>query len=280
MPLDDPLPATRWRARLALGFERRDARSVLASRVHEGPLVVQKALYPEGDAVCHAIVVHPPAGIVGGDELVIDVRAREGASALLTTPGAAKWYRSAGSWASSRVAIDAGPAASVEWLPQETILYDGALADIGWEARVASDARLVAWDIVCLGRSGAGERFANGRCRIESRLYRDGRLEWLERGRIDPGSRLADSPAGLGARSVFGTMIAAAPAIEDEWVARARDVEAREGEGAITRLPGLLVARYRGDSSESARAYFTAIWKYLRAPLTGREAVEPRIWRT
>src|ERR1700682_3280986 len=134
MPPDDALRPARWRARLALAFERRDAKSVLVSREHDGPLVVQKALYPEGESICHAIVVHPPAGIAGGDELIVDVCAREGASALITTPGAGKWYRSAGPWARSRVAIEAGSSSTVEWLPQETIVYDGALADIAWEA--------------------------------------------------------------------------------------------------------------------------------------------------
>src|SRR2546421_5736507 len=243
MPFDNPLPAARWRARLALAFERREARSVLAARSHDGPLVVQKPLYPEGESVCHAIVVHPPAGIAGGDELLIEVEAREGSSVLLTTPGAAKWYRSAGPWARSRVSIDAKCASAVEWLPQETILYDDSLADIGWEARLAADARLIAWDVVCLGRRGSGERFEGGRCRIETRLWREGKLAWVERGRIEPGSRIAASPAGLDGCTVFGTMIVAAPAIDAAWLAACREEKARPGGSAITRLPGLIVAR-------------------------------------
>src|ERR1700687_2127551 len=107
MPLDSATPPAGWRASLVLEFERREARSVLAARRHDGPLVVQKPLYPEGDAICHAIVVHPPAGIAGGDELVIGIQAREGSSALLTTPGAGKWYRSAGPWARQSVSIEA-----------------------------------------------------------------------------------------------------------------------------------------------------------------------------
>jgi urease accessory protein len=280
MPPDDAIHAARWRASLALEFERRGARSVLASRIHDGPLVVQKALYPEGDAVCHTIVVHPPSGIAGGDELDIAVRARRGAHALLTTPGAGKWYRSAGPWARQHVAIGATGASIVEWLPQETIVYDGACADIRWEAHLASDARLIAWDIVCLGRTGSGEGFGKGRCHIETRLVRDGRLMWLERGRIEPGASLASSPAGLGGAPVLGTMIAAAPAIEDAWLAACREVAPRSGDCAVTRLPGLLVARYRGDSTEAARMYFAELWKRLRLPVAGREAIEPRIWRT
>ena len=280
MPRDLDPPVTSWRAHLALDFERRAGRTVLASRRHDGPLVVQKPLYPEGDGVCHAIVVHPPAGIAGGDELAIDVRAAEGSHVLLTVPGAGKWYRSAGPRARQAVAIEARSRAIVEWLPQETIVYDGALADIRWEARLAGDARLIAWDVYCFGRTGSGERFANGRCTLETRLWRDGKLAWLERGRIEPGAPVADSPAGLDGAPVMGTMIVAAPRIEDAWLAEARAVAPRRGEGACTRLPGLLVARYRGNSTEAAREFFGALWSRLREPVLGRAAVAPRIWRT
>lgn len=87
----EPIFDTGWRAELALEYERRGVRTVLAARRHDGPLLVQKPLYPEGDEVCHSIVVHPPAGIAGGDSLAIGVRAGNNAHALLTTPGAGKW---------------------------------------------------------------------------------------------------------------------------------------------------------------------------------------------
>ena len=281
MPLDHVAdPAIGWRASLALGFERRGARTVLATRRHDGPLVVQKALHPEGDAPCHAIVVHPPAGIAGGDHLAIEVRAGEGAAALLTTPGAGKWYRSAGPWARQQVALHAARDARIEWLPQETIVFDGARADISLEAHLEADARLIAWDIVCLGRSGAGERFDSGHCRLSTRLYRDGRLAWWERGRIEPRSRVAASHAGLARHPVFATLIIAAPAIDDAWLAAARAVPPRDGIAGITRLPGVLLARFRGDSSEAARAWCTEVWASLRMEVLGWPVSEPRIWRT
>src|SRR5258705_8841660 len=102
MQLAEPILAS-WKAELRLEFERREGRTVLAKRRHDGPLVVQKPLYPEGGAVCHAILVHPPAGIAGGDELEFSACAGEGAHALLTTPGAGKWYRSGGAWARQRL---------------------------------------------------------------------------------------------------------------------------------------------------------------------------------
>jgi len=281
MPFDDAVRATMgWRASLALGFERRGTRTVLATRSHDGPLVVQKALHPEGDAPCHAIVVHPPAGIAGGDELAIEVRAGEAAAALLTTPGASKWYRSAGPWARQRVALHGARGSALEWLPQETIVFDAARADIAFEAHLEADARLIAWDIVCLGRTGSGERFESGHCRLQTRIVRDGKLAWLERGRIEPGSLVASSPAGLGGATVFATVIVAIPCVEDAALAAARAVVSERGTVAVTRLPGLIVARYNGDSSEAARHYCAAIWRSQRAAVMGREAVEPRIWRT
>src|SRR5215831_13582578 len=103
-----------WRAELALEFERRAGRTVLAARRHDGPLVVQKPLYPEGGEVCHAIIVHPPGGIAGGDELTLDVETGQNAAALVTTPGAAKWYRSSGPWAKQHIALRAE--GRLEWL--------------------------------------------------------------------------------------------------------------------------------------------------------------------
>ena len=147
-----------WKADLSLGFRYENDRTVLAEKCFSGPLVVQKPLYPEGDDVCHAIVVHPPAGIVGGDQLSVRVRAAPQSAVLMTTPGAGKWYRSAGPWASQKLCFDVG--GSLEWLPQETIVFDGALADIACEVNLGADASYIGWEILCLGRAGSGERFS------------------------------------------------------------------------------------------------------------------------
>ncbi len=280
MPPDDLAPATGWRAHLALGFARAGERTVLARRAHEGPLVVQKALHPEGEGVCHAIVVHPPGGIAGGDRLAIEVRADEGAHALLTTPGAAKWYRSAGPTARQRVRIEARAGSRIEWLPQETIVFDGARADIAWEADVAAGAALVAWDIFCLGRTGSGERFTRGRCRIASRLVRDGRLAWIENATLEADGAACRSPVALAGAPVFGTMVLASSDVNDALLAQWRERSPEEGEGAVTRLPGMLLARYRGHRTGAARAYFASLWHAARVPCFGRPAIEPRIWRT
>jgi urease accessory protein len=268
--LAEPVVAS-WKAELALGFAAQGTRSVLAKRRHEGPLVVQKPLYPEGEGVCHAIVVHPPGGIAGGDQLSLEVACARGSHALLTTPGAGKWYRSAGPWAGQSLGFDV--AGTLEWLPRETIVFDGALATLECNVNLSADARYVGWEIVCLGRRGSGERFERGRLRISTRIEREDRVLFIDRGEIEAGGRLMHSPAGLGGRSVFGTFIATAEGSLGAARRASPDL-------ALTQLPGLLVARYLGDSGERALRAFTCLWAALRPEVCGRAAVEPRIWST
>lgn len=261
-----------------MGFSVQDQKTVLSAKSHDGPLVVQKPLYPEGNAVCHAIVVHPPGGIAGGDELTLEVKTRKGAAALLTTPGAAKWYRSAGPRARQNLSFDV--TGVLEWLPQETIVFDGALAELECEVNLGAEAAFIGWDIVCLGRTGSGERFARGRYRFSTQVRRANRPLWLERGRIDGGGRLLESPAGLNGKTVFGTLFASFLHFDKKILDSLKEHKPLDGDGAVTLLPGILLARYLGDSSEAARRYFIALWRVLRPTLLGREANEPRIWRT
>ncbi len=277
MQVAEPLVSS-WKASLALDFSFADQKTTLSRKIHDGPLVVQKPLYPEGHEVCHAIVVHPPGGIAGGDELTLKVKTEKNGSALLTTPGAAKWYRSAGPWAKQSVAFNVE--GTLEWLPQETIVFDGALAQTAYDVNLGAGACLIGWDIVCLGRTGSGERFARGKLRTSMQVRREGKLLWLERGRIDGGGELQESPAGLAGKPVFATLFASALDLNQALLHETRKAEPEHGQGAVTLLPGILLARYIGDSSEAARRYCIALWRILRPALTGRQAIEPRIWRT
>ena len=253
---------------------------MLARRMHRGPLVVQKPLYPEGDAVCQSIVVHPPAGIVGGDRLTLDVSVESGAHAQLTTPGAAKWYRSAGAPARQRLAFTVGAHALLEWLPQESIVFDGAIAELDTRVALRGNAVFLGWEIVCLGRRLAGEEFRHGRLRQEVVVLRDNARQWTERALITGGAPLLNAQVGLNREPVFGTFLATAPQVPEHLVAACRQVTCEDGEGAVTRLPGLLLARYRGASAEAARHYFATLWSRARPALAKREAVTPRIWNT
>jgi urease accessory protein len=275
------IPATSaWEASLALSFASRTGRTVLERRAHRGPLVVQKALYPEGDAVCHSIIVHPPAGIAGGDRLRLDVRVDASARAQLTTPGAAKWYRSTSAPAQQQLDFAVAHGALLEWLPQESIVFDGALCELQTEIALEGDAIFLGWDIVCLGRRLAGERWTRGRLRHEIVVRRDGARTWMERAAFSGGSKLLDARVGLDGATVYGTFLASAVRVSDDLIGACRAIECDDGEGSVSRLPGVMLARYRGDSPEAARIYFAAIWGCARRALAGREAVHPRIWNT
>ena len=269
-----------WRARLDLGYRRNGERTVLTSRTHHGPLVVQKSLYPEGEAVCQNVIIHPPGGIVGGDTLAVSVDAGPRTHVQLTTPGAAKCYRSAGPFARQRIRLRAEQGAILEWLPQETIIFDAAKIELDLEIELSRDARFIGWDVICLGRTAAGERFDRGVVRQRLTLTRDEDPVFVERTVLHGGARMLASPVGLYGNPVFGTFLAAAPVIADAMLESCRRVTAMTGEGAVTRLPGVLIGRYRGASAVVARHYFVDLWRALRPALAFRAAVPPRIWAT
>lgn len=285
MLLADPAPApasTAWPARLSLGFERRAGATVLARREHLGPLRVQKALYPEGDGVCHCVVLHPPSGIAGGDQLTLEVDVAQDAHALLTTPGAGKWYRSAGPEASQSLVFRVSKGAMLEWLPQETILFDGSRAAMATHVTLAEQARFLGWEVLCLGRRASGEHYGAGHLGLATRMTREDRPIWLERGRIRGGDPVLDAPAGLAGFSVAATFLATGAPAGPELMAACRGLPVAEpgARVGLSALPDLLVARYLGHSSEAARHWFIGLWHLLRPVFAGRDAVPPRIWNT
>jgi urease accessory protein len=281
MQVTEPVSPS-WQALLALGFSRRDDSTILARREHRGPLRVQKALYPEGPGVCHAIVLHPPAGIAGGDQLEIRIEADAGAHALLTTPGAGKWYRSGGAKSSQQIHLKVGVGATAEWLPQESILFSGALADMRTTIDLEAGASFTGVETICFGRRASGETFDRGSLRLATDIRCDGRLLWRERGLIDGGSGLLDSPIGLAGFSVCSTVLAAGVELAPEILAACRAAGSREAgaQWGVSLLPQLLVGRYLGHSAEAAREWLMQLWAALRPAMSGREAIAPRIWNT
>ena len=241
---------------------------------------MQKPLYPEGDEVCQCIVVHPPGGIAGGDQLRLTVDVGRDARAQLTTPGAAKWYRADGRPSAQHLEFSVAEGAVLEWLPQASILFDGIDARSDVRVRLACDSVYIAFDIVCLGRTASNERFTHGSLRQSLDLSRGAALVFCERAAIDGGDRMLQSGAILKGAPVFGTLVAAGATIPDDLLAACRAVVCTEGDGAVTRLPDALVARYRGESASAARTYFANLWRLLRPLLAGRDAVLPRIFST
>lgn len=274
-------PARSWAARLEVGLARRGDSSVAVHRRHSGPLRLQKPLYPEGPAVAHLLVVHPPAGIAGGDRLEIDIDVGVGANALVTTPGATKWYRSDGAPAHQQVALTVSRGACLEWLPQENIVFDGAVVETSTVIACERGATCIGWDIVALGRHASGERFAHGKLGQDLALSCDGRVVWRERTRVAGSDALLDSPAGWDGHHVGGVFWAWGATLDDAVLERCRDATMTRPDAGITVLAeGLVVARALSDSVEGVRDLFGELWTIVRPAMTGRGVTMPRIWAT
>lgn len=273
-----------WEARLQLQFALNDdSETVLASRLHKGPLVVQKPLYPEGKGVCHVMLLHPPGGVAGGDSLTVNVTTGSGSRALMTTPGAGKWYKSNGRLASQSLCFRVGKNSVFEWLPQETILFNGA--EVHWQSRIEleEDACYMGWEIVCFGRSASGEKFSQGSLRLETEIFCEGKRIWGEYASVEGGDKLLSSATGLAGRTVSGTFLLVGALISDELLKMLRAIELDRTGGAvsgISRMGKMVAVRYLGNSSELARQYFSAVWTLLRPAVCGRAVCIPRIWNT
>ena len=270
-----------WPAELELWFAHSAGKTRLVRRRHLGPLVVQRPFHPEKDGTCHVYLLHPPGGVAGGDCLDLCFHLDAGARALLTTPGATKFYRSehgAGTQ-SARVVVGAG--AVCEYLPQETIVFDGADARIETKVSLAPDATYVGWDFLCLGRPAAGERFETGRLSQRIEIMRNGRPIWFERLELRGGSPLLKAAFSLASQPSWGTMVYAGTVTEDaaEQV-RAAIGAAGDGVFCVSQLEEAVVCRYLGPRVADGKALFVRAWNVLRSLGQGKMAEAPRIWAT
>lgn len=272
-----------WHARLQIDYRREAARTV-ARHVHEGPLRVLRSLYPEGDAVCHNVLVHPPGGLVGGDTLDVTVRVAGGAHGLITTPGATRFYKSNGAAARqhTRLVLDEG--ARLEWLPLETLAYDACDAENRLHLEPAPGAECMGWDVTALGLPHAGQPFAQGR--FVQHIEAPGL--WLERGRIEAGDALLmDGALGLaGRRCMASLFFLAGSALERERCEAALEM-ARQLIDAhplaltagVTRPgPHLVVVRALAPVVEPAMALLQQVWAAWRLHFWQLPAQRPRIW--
>jgi urease accessory protein len=252
-----------WQARLSLVFRRDGAVTRLARRSAQGPLQVQRPFYPGGGA-CHVYLLHPPGGIVGGDRLDIAIDAGAGTEVLLTTPAAGKFYRSAGPVAEQRQSLRVRPRARLEWLPQEAIVFSGAIARSTTRIDLDDGARVVAWEILCLGRPASGERFGSGRFEQSMELYRQGRPLLLERNRYDSAGPVPDASWGLGGHPVTALLVASDGDAQLLDAVRATLPDDGSAVTGVTCVDGVLVVRYLGDCTERARQCLIRAWQVLR----------------
>ncbi|NDL65383.1 urease accessory protein UreD [Acerihabitans arboris] len=274
--LADPSPRAHpgWLGKLQLGFELRRGRTLLTTRRHSGPYRVQRAFYPQADHP-HVYLLHPPGGVVGGDRLELSVTLDAGSHALLTMPGATKFYRSAGELARVSQRFLLGEGSILEWLPQDNIFFPAARVAIDTEFRLSPGARLLGFDTLCLGRPAAGEAFTDGCLNASLRIILPGCPGLFERLRIGAGrlEKLGGYPlsATFYATPVSEAMLAGVRLLLEEAAVPA---------AGASLLDSLLVVRVLDNDNQRLQQLLHRIWAYLRPRMLGLDAVAPRIWAT
>ncbi len=286
-----------WAARLQIAYRQRDGRCTALDR-HEGPLRVLQPLHPEGPGVLHHVLVHPPGGIVGGDTLALQATLHEGSHALLTTPGATRFYRSDGRRAEQRATLRVAAGARLEWLPLEAIAHPGCEARNTVELQLALGAEAMAWDVLALGLPAAGQAFDAGvyTQRLSLQVDGDAAPRWLEAARIAATDlRLLDSPLGLAGRRAVGTLAFAcggtlAADRRDALLDAARalcdgqganlDLDGGLLAGATSPAEGVVVLRALAPRTEPLLRLFAAVRGAWRGIAWSMPATLPRVWRT
>ena len=272
-----------WNASLQLDYTLEGTRTV-ARHGHNGPLRILQSLYPEGDAVCHNVLVHPPGGLVGGDTLDISATVGPGAHGLVTTPGATRFYRSTGERALQRTHLTLAEGARLEWLPLEALCYNACNAENHLTLNLAPGAECMGWDVTALGLPHAGQPFDTGR--FVQHIEAPGR--WLERGVIDAADhRLLESPLGLAGHRCMASLffVTGRPldrARRDTALDAARavmDAHALKASAGATSPNGqVLVVRALAPQVEPAMQLLQQVRAAWRAALWQLCAEPPRIW--
>ncbi|MCF6190901.1 MAG: urease accessory protein UreD [Cocleimonas sp.] len=275
-----------WKAELNLSFEKAGNKIVLAKRSQSGPLTVQRPFYPEDD-VCHLYILHPPGGVVGGDELHINADLKNKASVLITTPGATKFYRSknlkdGGKLAYQIQTLKVADGCALEWFPQENIFFDETHTHLSTRVELEKSARFMGWEINCYGRPASKELFESGKVMTHLEIYRDGAPLLLDRLLIEDVDAL-QSPASMNGYPCFGTFIATH--VTQDLLEKARAsvekfTEQEQQQLGLTLMDDLLIVRCLGQHAEQVSTTLKTVWSALRPNVMKRSICLPRIWAT
>jgi urease accessory protein len=281
-----------WQGCLELEFDRRQDETILSRSLMQAPLKIQRSFYPEGKDVCHGVMLHTAGGVVGGDRLHTQVKLHPGAQVLLTTAAATKIYGSEQE-SQQQIEIQVAENAVLEWLPQETILFDGARYRQNVRVELEPGAIWLGWEMTRLGRSARNEKFLSGEWRSHLEVWQDSKLQWVDPQWMVGGGEMLQSLHGLEGSVVVGSFSFVGRAVSREFVAEVRAAlqipqgatpgghlaECGGMEIGVTRLRNGMLCRYRGNSTMEARRQFIEVWELLRRDYLGRLECVPRVWQ-
>jgi urease accessory protein len=284
------LPSTSsWQGHVELEFVHRHGKTEALLRRSQSPLRVQRAFYPEGPEICYTTLLHTAGGMVGGDRLALNFHLQSQTSALITTAAASKIYGSYGQsslhlqglMAEQVIQINLAEHSYLEWLPQETIVFDGALYNQRLRVELAAGASWLGWEITRFGRTARGEKFVSGNWRSHTEVWQNGRPLWIDPQGLKGDIQLFNSPHGLAGQPVVATLAWLGQPAPAELVTHLRHLWSardRQGQAGVTALELGLLCRYRGPSSAEAYDWLIQVWQALRQHEQRRSPQPPRVW--
>ncbi|MBW4668819.1 MAG: urease accessory protein UreD [Cyanomargarita calcarea GSE-NOS-MK-12-04C] len=279
------IPSSGWHGKLNLVYADRQGKTLLTHNENQAPLKVQRPFYPEGQRVCHSVILHTAGGVVGGDRLFFDVHLQSNTQVLITTAAANKIYRSNRLQAKQTIEIKVDSGGCLEWLPQEAIVFDGAIYRQNLRVELAANATWIGWEITRFGRSARGEKFLTGEWRSHTEIWQEGVPLWIDRQWLPGSEEVFHSPHGLAGQPIVGTFVYVGQAVSVETVQKARSVfipdsrlQTADSRIGVTRLEHGFLCRYRGSSTTEVRNWFTNVWQLVRMSLLSRASCLPRVW--
>jgi urease accessory protein len=268
-----------WCGHLQLTYRYDRSKTQAIRHQATAPLKVQRSFYPESEAICHNTILHTAGGIVGGDRLGIEIELHPQSRAVITTAAAGKIYGSNGSIASQSIVQNIGDNACLEWLPQETIIFDRAIFHQHLRVNLCPTATWLGWEINRFGRTARGEKFRHGEWKSATEVYRAGKPVWIDR-QVLYGDEMVDSHHSLAGYPIVGSLAWIGSQVSKDLVVETRSLFGGEpSKIGVTRLTEGLLCRYRGNSTTEVRQWFTSVWHLLRHTFLHSPPIHLRVWQ-
>ncbi|MBV6621890.1 MAG: urease accessory protein UreD [Rivularia sp. (in: Bacteria)] len=275
-----------WHGKLNLVYNHSQNKTALIQSKNQAPLKVQRPFYPEGQSVCHSVILHTAGGIVGGDRLSSDFHLQPHSKALITTAAANKVYRSNGLQARQNINIKIDDDACLEWLPQETIFFNGANFRQDIKIELADNANFIGWEINRFGRTARKEKFITGGWRNNTEIWQNNKPLWIDRQYLPGSEEIFHSPHALAGKPITGTLVYIGKPVSLEIIQKIRTLFILPSSPlplpspphGVTRIENGLLCRYRGDSTAEVRNWFVSVWQLLRMFCLNRSSCLPRVW--